>query len=151
MNPELNKWQRMRTLLSPVKAYKKCFLVLVHPSCIFIAAFTDGSKVDEKVAAAAVSFVTTGSSSSCQQETIVLFTQLCCKQFYLLLSRHISLQKENFWSFFSDSLSALQALGKLKPDHPLPMQVQDMLQKTVWWPEGNCFYVGSWTCWHSGK
>ena len=30
---------------------------------------------------------------------------------------------------FSDSLSALQALEKLKSDHPLLIQIQDMLHK----------------------
>ena len=30
---------------------------------------------------------------------------------------------------FSDSLFALQALGKLKTDHPLLKQIQDMLRK----------------------
>ena len=31
--------------------------------------------------------------------------------------------------FFSDSLPALQALGKLKTDHPLLIQIQDLLHK----------------------
>ena len=31
--------------------------------------------------------------------------------------------------FFSDSLSALQALRKLKTDHPLLIQIQEMLHK----------------------
>ena len=31
---------------------------------------------------------------------------------------------------FSDSLSALQALGQLKTDHPLLTQIQDLFQKT---------------------
>ena len=30
---------------------------------------------------------------------------------------------------FSDSLSALQALGKLKTDHPLLIQIHDLLHK----------------------
>ena len=30
---------------------------------------------------------------------------------------------------FSDSLSTLQALGKLKTDHPLLMQIQVLLRK----------------------
>ena len=30
---------------------------------------------------------------------------------------------------YSDSLSALQALGKLKTDHPLLIQIQDLLHK----------------------
>ena len=30
---------------------------------------------------------------------------------------------------FSDSLSALQAIGKLKTDHPLHTQMQELLRK----------------------
>ena len=61
-------------------------------------------------------------------EITVLFTQRSCKQFCLLLNKHINLKKRNSW-FFSDSLSALQALGKLKTEHPLLIQIQDMLHK----------------------
>ena len=32
---------------------------------------------------------------------------------------------------FSDSLSALQALGKLKTDHPLLMQIQELLNLSL--------------------
>ena len=37
-------------------------------------------------------------------------------------------QKRTFL-IFSDSLSALQALGKLKTDHPLLIQIQELLHK----------------------
>ena len=37
--------------------------------------------------------------------------------------------QESKFVIFSDSLSALQALGKLKSDHPLLIQIQDMLHK----------------------
>ena len=46
-------------------------------------------------------------------ETTVLFTQRSCKQFCLLLNKHINLKKENSW--FSETHNPpLQALGKLK-------------------------------------
>ena len=37
--------------------------------------------------------------------------------------------QERKFMIFSDSLSALQALGKLKTDHPLLMQIQVLLRK----------------------
>ena len=54
----------------------------------------------------------------------VLFTQQSCKQTYLLSDRHTSHGKV---TTFSDSLSVLQALEKFKMDHPLLIQIQDML------------------------
>ena len=59
-----------------------------HPN--YVQIFTDGSRVDEKVATAAVSSVAPNSP---------------------------------------DSLSALQALGKLKTDHALLIQIQELLRK----------------------
>ena len=50
----------------------------------------------------------------------------------MLLNKHINFKKRNSCSFvvvFSDSLSALQALGKLKTDHPLVIQLQELLHK----------------------
>ena len=52
---------------------------------------------------------------------------------------------------FSDSLSALQALGKLKTDHPLLIQIQELLHKMNADRKEIVFYVGSWTCWYSMK
>ena len=61
-------------------------------------------------------------------ETTVLFTQRSCKQFCLLLKQAYQSQESKFM-IFSDSLSALQALGKLKTDHPLLIQIQEFLHK----------------------
>ena len=61
-------------------------------------------------------------------ETTALFTQRSCNQFCLLSNNHINLKKGNSW-FFSDSLSALQALGKLKTDHTLLIQIQELWNK----------------------
>ena len=61
-------------------------------------------------------------------ETTVLLTQRSCKQFCLLLNKPINFKKRNSW-FFADSLSALQALGKIKTDHSLLIQIQELLDK----------------------
>ena len=52
---------------------------------------------------------------------------------------------------FSDSLYALQALGKLKTDHPLLIQIQELLHKINADQKEIIFYVGSWTCLYSRK
>ena len=82
--------------------------------------FADSSKVDEKVAAAAVSSVAPNSPFyNVDCETTVLFTQRGYKQFCLLLSKFV---------IFSDAISALQAREKIKKtDHPLLRQIKDML------------------------
>ena len=40
------------------------------------------------------------------------------------------ISQERKFMNFSDSLSALQALGKLKTDHPLPKHIQKLLHKS---------------------
>ena len=46
----------------------------------------------------------------------------------MLLNKLISIKK-GIHSFCSDSLSAFQALGKLKTDHPLLIKIQEVLHK----------------------
>ena len=47
----------------------------------------------------------------------------------MLLNKPIN-PKKGISLFFSDSLTALQALGKLKTDHPLPKHIQKLLHKS---------------------
>ena len=55
--------------------------------------------------------------------------QRSCKQFYLLfVKKSISTSRKKIHDF-SDSLSTLHALGKLKTDHPLLIQIQELLHK----------------------
>ena len=42
----------------------------------------------------------------------------------------LSIPRKEILMILSDSLSALQALGKLKADHPLLKQIQELLHKT---------------------
>ena len=58
------------------------------------------------------------------------FTQQSYKQFYLLLKKRYQSQERKFM-IFSYSLSSLQALGKLKTDHPLPIHIQELLHKLM--------------------
>ena len=41
----------------------------------------------------------------------------------------LSISRKEIHDFFSDSLSALQVLRKLKTDHPLQIQIHDLLHK----------------------
>ena len=75
--------------------------------------FTDGSKVDEKVAAAAVSSVASNSPFSCRlRDHSSIYTAELQAVLFALKQAYQS--RERKFMIFSDSLSALQALGKLK-------------------------------------
>ena len=90
--------------------------------------FTDGSKVDEKVAAAAVPSVAPNSPFSCRlRDDCSIYTVEL--QTILLALKQANQCQERKFIIFSDSLSALQALGKLKTDHPLLIQIQEFLHK----------------------
>ena len=90
--------------------------------------FTDGSKVDEKVAAAAVSSVAPNSPFQCRlRDHFSIYTAEL--QAILLALRQAYQSQERKFMIFSDSLSALHALRKFKTDHPLLIQIQELLYK----------------------
>ena len=62
--------------------------------------------------------------SSVNWEAMVPFTQQNCKQFFSLLNKLISHKKGNSW--LSQTRSPL---GNLKTDHPLLIQIQELLHK----------------------
>ena len=97
-----------------------------HPN--YVQTFTDGSKVDEKVAAAAVSSVAPNSPFSCQlrDHCSIYIAEL---QAILFALKQAYQSQERKFMIFSDSLSALQGLGKLKTDHPLLIQIQELLHR----------------------
>ena len=77
----------------------------------YVKTFTDGSKVDEKVAAAAVSSVAPKSPFSCRlRDHCSIYTAEL--QAILFALRQAYKSQENKFMILSDSLSALQALGK---------------------------------------
>ena len=53
-------------------------------------------------------------------------------------------QQYVFFMIFIDSLSALQVLKNFKTDHPLLIQIQELLHK-INADKKETFYVGSWT------
>ena len=80
--------------------------------------YTDGSKVDEKVAAAAVLSVARNSPFACRlRDHCSIYTAEL--QIILFALKQVYQSKEKKFMIFSDSFSALQALKNLKTDHPL--------------------------------
>ena len=72
------------------EVYKETFLEVTSRHPKYMQIYTDGSKVDEKVAAAAVSSVAPNSPFCCW-----LFTQRNCRQFCLFLNEYTSQKKRN--------------------------------------------------------
>ena len=110
------------------RLYKQALLEITsrHPN--YVQIFTDGSKVDEKVAAAAVSSVAQNSPFSCRlRDHCSIYTVELQSTLFALKQAYQS--QERKFIIFSDSLSALQALAKLKTDHPLLIQIQELLHK----------------------
>ena len=93
-------------------------LKLHHNSKTIFRFFTDGSKVDEMVAAAAVSYVAQNSPFSCglRDHCSIYTAEL---QAILFALKHAHQSQESKFLIFSESLSALQALETLNSDHPL--------------------------------
>ena len=90
--------------------------------------YTDGSKVDEKVAAAAVLSVAPNSLFSCRpRDHCSVYTAEL--QAVLFALKQVYWSKEKKFMIFSELLSALQALKNFKTDHPLLIQVQELLHK----------------------
>ena len=108
--------------------YKQAFFEITSRHQNHVQIFTDGLKVDEKVAAAAVSSVAPNSPFSCRlsEHSSIYRAEL---QAILLALKQAYQSQERKFIIFSDSLSALQALGKLKTDHLLLIQIQEFLHK----------------------
>ena len=108
--------------------YKKVFggITLQHQN--YVQIFTDGSKVEEKVAAAAVSSVATNSTFSCRLRDYCLIYTAELQALLFAFKQAYQSQESKFMIFF-DSLSALQALEKLNSNYPLLIQMKDMLHK----------------------
>ena len=90
--------------------------------------FTDSSKVDEKVGAVTVSSVAPNSPFSCRlRDQCSIYTAELQAILFALKQAYQS--QERKFMIFSDSLSALQALGKLKTDHLLLIQIQELFHE----------------------
>ena len=87
--------------------------------------YTDGSNVDEKVAAAAVLSVDPNSPFSCRlRDHCFIYNSVCSKT-------SLPVKRKEIHDFLSDSLSALQVFKNLKTDHPLLIQVQKFYTKLM--------------------
>ena len=105
---------------------KQAFLEATSRHQNYVQISTDGSKVDEKVAAAAVSSVAPNSPFSCRfRDHCSIYTAEL--QAILFALKHAYQCQERKLMIFSDSLFSLQALGKLKTDPPLLIQIQELL------------------------
>ena len=102
--------------------------MLHHNTKTMLKIFTDGSKVDEKVSAAAVSSVAPNSPFSCRRRDHCSIYTAELQTILFALKQAYQTQERKF-IIFSDSLSSLQALEKLKSDHPLLIHIQDILRK----------------------
>ena len=110
--------------------YTQAFLEITSRHQNYVQIFTDGSKVDEKVAAAAVSSVAPNSPFSCRlKDHCSIYTAEL--QAILLALKQAYQSQESKFIIFSESLSALQALRKLKTDHPLLIQIQEFYTKLM--------------------
>ena len=84
--------------------------------------------MDEKVAAAAVSSIAPNSRFSCRLRDHCSIYTAELQAILFALKQACQFQERKF-IIVSDSLSALQALGKLKTEHPLLIQIQELLHK----------------------
>ena len=110
--------------------YKQAFLEITSRNPNYVQIFTDGSKVDEKVAAAAVSSVAQKSPFSCRlRDQCSIYTAELQAILFALTQAYQSQEKKFMFVCFSDSLSILHALRKLKTDHPLLIQIQELLHE----------------------
>ena len=89
--------------------YKQAFLKITSQHQNYVQIFTDGSKVEEKVAAAAVSSVATNSPFSCRlRDYCLIYTAEL--QALLFAFKQAYQSEESRFTIFSDSLFASQAL-----------------------------------------
>ena len=110
------------------EVYKHAFLEITSRHQNWVQMFTDGSEVAEKVAAAAVLSAAPNSPFSCQLiDHCSIYTAELQANLFALKKAYQSHERKCM--ILSDSLSALQALRKLKTDHPLLIQIQGLLHK----------------------
>ena len=77
------------------EVYKQAFLEITSRHPKYMQIFTDGSKIDEKVAAAAVSSVAPNSPFSCRLRDHCSIYTAELQEFCLLLNKYTSQKKRN--------------------------------------------------------
>ena len=102
--------------------YKQLYLQLISQCPLSENVFTDGSKTEEGVAAAAVSTKRMNKPFTCwlPDDSSIYPAEL---RAILLALKHVYYSKEKSFLILSDSLSSLQSILNLKYDHPVLVQI----------------------------
>ena len=108
--------------------YKQLYLQLISEYPLSGKIFTDGSKTEEGVAAAAVSTKRMKKTFTCRlpDDSSVYTAEL---RAILLALKHVHYSKEKSFLILSDSLSSLQSILNLKYDHPVLVQILKLYTK----------------------
>ena len=124
----LTKLKKIKKDCTSPEIYKQVVFLITSQHQNYVQICTDGSKVDKKVAAAAVSSVAPNIPLSCRlrDHCSICIAKL---QSILFALKQAYQSQESKFMIFSDSLSVLQALEKLKSDHTLLIQIQDIYHK----------------------
>ena len=108
--------------------YKQAFLEITSEHQNYVQIFTDGSKVDEKIAAAAAS-VAPNSPLSCRLRDHCSIYTAELQAILFALKQAYQSQESKLMIFFRFTV-CFASTGKLNSDHPLLIQIQDLLHKT---------------------
>ena len=108
--------------------YKQLYLQLISEYPLSEKIFTDGSKTEEGVAAAAVSTKRMKKTFTCRlpDDSSVYTAEL---RAILLALKHVYYSKEKSFLILPDSLSSLQSILNLKYDHPVLVQILELYTK----------------------
>ena len=125
--------------------YKELFLELSSSYPNHSKFFTDGSKCNEKVAAAAAADSNFQSPSLCRLPDNCSIYTAELHAIHLAL-RFISQTKKKSFLVLSDSLSVLKPISNAKCDNPLLVDLFNLYSKLI-----GDDVMGSRACWHPGK
>ena len=105
--------------------YKQFYLQLISEYPLSENVFTDGSKTEEGVAAAAVSTKRINKPFTCRlPDNSSIYTAVL--RAILLALKHVYYSKGKSFLILSDSLSSLQSTLNLKHDHPILVQILEL-------------------------
>ena len=110
--------------------YKQLYLQLISEYPLSEKIFTDSSKTEEGVAAAAVSTKRMKKTFTCRlpDDCSIYTAEL---RAILLALKHVHYSKEKSFLILSDSLSSLQSILNLKYDHPVLVQILELYTETT--------------------
>ena len=111
-----------------LEIYKQLYLQLIFEYPLSEKVFTDGSKTEAGVAAAAVSTKRMKKPFICRlpDDSSIYTAEL---RAILLALKHVHYSKEKSFLIVADSLSSLQSILNLKYDHPVLVQILELCTK----------------------